>query len=625
MVSHPSVYASAGSGVRCLVLSAAIIVAVTIAATLLIPVPAVAASANSVDVYVCHVATGRYLDADGANGNSGHYNVSTSLNPTGDDEWRMTQVDHQLFVFRNREKLRFLDADGADKLWNVDGSKTIRADDKWRIEPSPDGTVALFNPYRGQYLHALGGQANWNVNTVPHKTAATAWMIVPLGRSCHVGMVEPLVVELNVSPPSSDLLRAPVVAASRVDRELGGDHITSYALSVDQIGPDATLSGTVVIRTRPFNFIAAIDISQSTVDGRPGCGGDEDADGRAGTVVDCELMATRRVIDRIATEAKNDAKVGIVGFSASAAAADVSPESGVQLLTAVDADVDQSGRSDIDEVVSGLRARNFSGPPSVERFTPVQLLHGTNFRDAVDKVCRVAAHEPDTPSVVAFFSDGRSLVGGGVDDLLPCGEATTFHTIAVGDGASCETGEPSLQHIANLTGGSCTEIVDLSQLPDRVPELIVPETVSLSLTIDGTLTIDLADSVDLALPAAGDFSFHKSLTQYRSIADAFATADKICVTAVVAEGGRRSAIVTCSPVERADTTLGFSWEPTLFPGPAPTLSDPAIQSPTFSPGMAGVYVFEVTMTDTLRRVWRDTVEVVVEDRFELPGPIGRAF
>lgn len=566
------------------------------------------------DAYVCNVATGRYLDADGANGNSGHYNVSTSLSPTGDDEWRLTALNDGRFVLRNREKHTFLDSDGADKGWNVDGSRSIRDDDKWEIRPSANGTVALFNTYRGQYLNALGEDQNWNVNTVPAESATTVWIVVSLAESCYPGMVvvppTPLSpVSLRATPPTFSQLQAPVIRSAQTTQGLGTNAINSYGLNIAGLDGQGVLSGDVTVTSRPFNFIAAVDISQSTVDGRPGCGGDVDLDGVVGSVADCELLAVKEIVDRISSVDRADTKVGVVAFSASAAAADVNPGPGYQVLAAANADVDRSGTADIDEVITSLQATGFMARPSIGLFTPTELLHGTNYHDAVKAVCGVAAQTPGIASTVVFFSDGRSLVGGGVDDLLPCSGAT-FHTVAVGSGASCETGDPSLQRIADLTGGSCTAIADLAELPQAVPDLVVPETIGLTVSLDGGTPIDVATPA-MALPRSGDLTWRYDLRADAEISAALDAAGELCVTALVAESGELTPVTACSLIERADASLIYSWTPIEYPGDAPVLADVGAESPVFQPSEPGRYVFEVTMTDSLQRVWPDRVEVTV--------------
>lgn len=590
--------------------------------------------------YVCNVETGRYLDADGANGNSGRYNVSTSLSPTGDDEWDFERLPDGRFTLQNREKRTFLDADGADKGYNVDGSQSVRDDDKWEAQPLGGGVFVFFNTYRGRFLDAEGIGANWNVHTVAAPSATSQWMVVSLDNSCRLGMgptptpvppaptptptPEPIAtatplpapaappfetVTLTAPVPLAVAERLPVISPSSEMRLLGSDQASSIEVAVDAFDGDV-LSGRVELATNRFNFLAAIDISQSTIDGRPGCGGDEDGDGIIGSVVDCEIVAALDVVGRLQAGGAQGSQVGVVGFSASAAAADVSPEPGQQQLAAPSADANANGIADVVEVIRSLEATDFDQRPNIGLFTTKNLLHGTNFHDAAVAACDVSAGSNSAPTLVAFISDGRSMLGGGVEDLLPCGN-TTFHSFAVGAGASCSNGTPSLQDLADRTGGSCAEVDDPENLPDILPALLIPEIVSISMTVDGGSPIDLTGSIiDAVLPAAGDLSFALDTTADPALQQAIATATELCITALAVVGGQEVPVANCSMVERPDGSLEYAWQTTDAPA-AVALSDPAAPSPTFVPSAVGTYAFAVAMVDSLGRSWTDTIEVIV--------------
>ena len=88
--------------------------------------------------------------------------------------------------------------------------------------------------------------------------------------------------------------------------------------------------------------------------------------------------------------------------------------------------------------------------------------------------------------------------------VLPCG-GVVFNTFAVGASSSC-AGDPSglgsLQEIASLTGGTCTEVTDPTDLPDAiVPAIVQSQLTEVAVSLDQNLN-GSADTAFVALTNA---------------------------------------------------------------------------------------------------------------------------
>lgn len=143
----------------------------------------------------------------------------------------------------------------------------------------------------------------------------------------------------------------------------------------------------------------------------------------------------------------------------------VSPAGGSQLLTAPDADVGGSPALDIEEVLATADAS--SG--GVGLFTPIAVGSGaTNYGAGITAALSIAAASSLPNRIVVFVSDGLNNSGTPVSTVLASPPAgVVFHTFAVGASASCTGGSPALgtlQDIANITGGTCTNVPNVSAL-----------------------------------------------------------------------------------------------------------------------------------------------------------------
>jgi hypothetical protein len=160
--------------------------------------------------------------------------------------------------------------------------------------------------------------------------------------------------------------------------------------------------------------------------------------------------------------------------------------------------------------------------------------------------------------------------------VLPCG-GVVFNTFAVGPLSSC-AGDPSglgsLQEIASLTGGSCFEVDDPTNLPDEIiPAIVQSQLTEVAVSLDQTLN-GLPDSAFVPLtnaniapdlPVQGPASVNWN-TVFPSLAPGVY---EVCARATGSDGGGTGSVVECStfrvnapPVcTGLDTSLDTLWPP----------------------------------------------------------------
>lgn len=108
-------------------------------------------------------------------------------------------------------------------------------------------------------------------------------------------------------------------------------------------------------------LIYVLDVSASTESPvQAGCGGDQNNDGNADDVLDCEILAARTLNDEALSPgtAGTIPEVGATAFANGATTADVGPGGGEQLITGPGTDADGAGGRDINQVLnSAYRCR----------------------------------------------------------------------------------------------------------------------------------------------------------------------------------------------------------------------------------------------------------------------------
>lgn len=243
----------------------------------------------------------------------------------------------------------------------------------------------------------------------------------------------------------------------------------------------ATLGETKPVARTTLAYV--IDVSGSTRSGA-NCGGNINDDLLSDSVLDCEIasvLALNKTADIIGT-IKN---VGLAVFGSKGSPADVQPGgTDNDLLTAIDANLDQDAEIDLEEVAKSIKVG------SVKEFTQRFVGEGTSYGAGLAAVKQVLLASPkDHNKIVVFLSDGGNGEGPHINDVLPMPDGTVIHTFAVGDnkGLACDTNSTygSLQDIADATGGTCTHVSDVANLPDVLPSIITAQLIGLKLTVDG--------------------------------------------------------------------------------------------------------------------------------------------
>lgn len=245
-------------------------------------------------------------------------------------------------------------------------------------------------------------------------------------------------------------------------------------------------------------ILFVVDVSQST-QSPVGCGGDQNGDGLSNTILDCEILAGL-TLNASALATGTIAEVGVVVFGEGASIADVGPAAGAQDLTGPATDDDLDGTPDVEQVLTSAQFGQ------VDLFTPIVVGNGaTSYGSAVQDALAALAGSSQPNKIVVFVSDGENNTAPSVAAALgPDPVEPAFHTFAVGAGHSCATGGAlgSLQNLANQTGGSCTNVANVADLPDIVPSVIAAELLDIQLSLDGGAAF-APDSVVPALTITG--------------------------------------------------------------------------------------------------------------------------
>ncbi|MEM7345005.1 MAG: Ig-like domain-containing protein, partial [Chloroflexota bacterium] len=264
-----------------------------------------------------------------------------------------------------------------------------------------------------------------------------------------------------------------------------------------------------------------------------------------GSILDCEISGIQALNSSLFGVSGLD--VGMVVFGSTAILADVMPASGYQIFT-TPPDIDQDGNTinDLEEVGRSL---GISGYSYVSKFTTQIFNSGTYFEDALDTVNQGFATQPENETNVAFFlSDGESLFFNPATSpalATAVAKGTIINTFSIGSYATgCGT-TSDLQQIAVATGGTCTEVIDPSDLAAALP----------GVTPTGIDRVEVSLNGAAAIPATLNALGVWSLTPLSGLvcgtntiqATVYAT-DGTTVTADTTVQGECSLVITLSPI-----------------------------------------------------------------------------
>lgn len=322
-----------------------------------------------------------------------------------------------------------------------------------------------------------------------------------------------------------------------------GVTITSPADNAVVVPGPVTVTGKATIGTAaPIVDTAltyVVDVSGSTGAGvAAGCGGDQNGDGQANTVLDCEVAAVEALHAKAAVPNTVVGSVGAAVFGSSGATVDVSPAAGEQKIVGPDADANANGTTDVVEAVTSARIGG------VGLFTNHSFPSGTNFAAGLDAGLATAVTAPQQRKLMVFLSDGAG--SGAIDAALQqaVNAGIKIFTFAVSSGSGCDIGTESLRKIAQTTGGTCTEVPDVSQLPDVVPGVISSKLTGLALKVNGGADIPIT-SITPGLPQDGP-----ATVDYTVDTPALTPGThQLCVTARGTDGGGAGDVTECVTVK----------------------------------------------------------------------------
>ncbi|WP_394619239.1 choice-of-anchor P family protein [Lentzea sp. JNUCC 0626] len=307
---------------------------------------------------------------------------------------------------------------------------------------------------------------------------------------------------------------------------------------VNVTGKASIGTGVAVVDTA-LTYVIDVSGSTSTVVSA-GCGGDQNGDGQPASILDCEIAAARALNAKAAVPNTVVGSVGAAVFGSGGATIDVGPAAGDQKITAPTADANGNGVNDISEVLGSVR---FSG---VGLFTDRNAGGGTNYAEGLAAGLSSATAAPQSRKLMIFLSDGTGA--GNVDSALQQAVAAgiTIFTFAVSNGVACgpANGASSLRRIAEATGGTCTEVPDVSQLPDVVPGVIASKLTGLTLKVDGGADLPIT-TITPGLPQDGP-----ATVDYTVTTPALTPGDhQLCVTARGTDGGGAGDVQECVTVK----------------------------------------------------------------------------
>ncbi len=244
--------------------------------------------------------------------------------------------------------------------------------------------------------------------------------------------------------------------------------------------------------------------------------------------------------------------VGIGVFGDSGATADVDPASGDQRITGPNTDANSNGLRDVADVLISVVVG------SVKVFTLKNVGGGTNFSAGVQAALDILSASSKPNKMVVFMSDGFNGGGVHVNTLLPSG-GVKFFTFAVGDGANCTDPNPNgnLKNIADLTGGTCTQVssANIGSLPNILPGVVASELLTLEQQLDaGAFTVIPNANVSLALPQSGP----ATVTYTYQLSGLAPGEHTICVKATGQDGGGPGSVTDCHTVTVAAADLSIT-------------------------------------------------------------------
>lgn len=341
---------------------------------------------------------------------------------------------------------------------------------------------------------------------------------------------------------TSSAAAASLPAGTPVSAELVA--LSAPAGSSQTLQATASIGATQAVANTTLIYV--FDLSGSTLRGE-GCGGDRNHDGKADTPLDCEIAAAT-ALNTQAIENGTVGEVGLIGFAAGATAADLSNAPDAQTLVAPGADSDGDGNPDVVQAMQSAFSAGRQEPVGFRRFSEGTIENTTtDFSAGIGSACDVLADTDNPNRLVVFLSDGDNRGGQPVASVLPCDPGAVFQTFGAGPQATCtdESTLGGLVAVAQLTEGTCTPVTDLTELPDILQAVVLPQITRIELSVDGGDPVDISDSVSEQLPVAGPAEVEID----HDIATLGSGSHELCVTVFASDAGGTGSVRSCSPAK----------------------------------------------------------------------------
>ena len=274
--------------------------------------------------------------------------------------------------------------------------------------------------------------------------------------------------------------------------------------------------------------------------------------------------------------------------SSSAAPVDLDPTDGTATLVSPSADADHDGVPDVVQAMRRLRSNG-----------------ATNFVEPARTACELLAPSTADNRLAAFMSDGQG--SGDLSSVVPCSPAVTFQTFAVGTDSTCTGGTVGtrLADLASYTGGVCTSVRGVVDLPDLVPAVLASQLDGVALQVDDRAPVDLG-----VTPVAGPASVPVTADLP---ADLGGGSHRVCLVVTGHDAGGTGQQSTCSDLVVTTGQPTYAWRVVSSDGPAISLSAADTAQPSFTAPDDGSYVLELTVTDGAGRTSTDDVAVHVSN------------
>ena len=311
-------------------------------------------------------------------------------------------------------------------------------------------------------------------------------------------------------------------------------------------------------------IVYVLDVSYSAImDPGAGCGGDANNDGMSDTVLDCEIAAAR-ALNQLAIGAGTVGQVGVAVYGGvevsdpldqSGRAADVGPGSGSQLLTGPATGLGTPGGPDVEEVLASAFVDPGQRSGGVHKFTDTNVgSNGTNFGKGLEAAVTIVNASTMPNKVIIFMSDGQATTGPGIGSVsVPSN--VLIKAFAIGKGSTCAGSSTygTLTGVAakGAPGSDCTEVDEVSDLPDVIPGVIGSQLTKLELSINGGPAENITSFASRSLPVPGP----ASVTYDRGSLTKLPLIYELCVTAIGSDVGGAGSVEECVEVTVANIQL----------------------------------------------------------------------